>query len=97
MKLCAETLLNVEQLDSSLSRNLNRKAGAQIEHNPSIYSNDPFEFVNLVGETVCVWNSYFKLARHALHDISKDVITSRSYNATLDVSQNIVFNLSRKY
>lgn len=53
--------------------------------NPSVYSEDPFEFVLLVGQTINIWNSYFKLARHALHSFTQDIITSRSYNANLDV------------
>jgi len=89
LKLCSENLLNLEQLDSSLGRNLNRKMQAPLAENLEICASDPFEFVALVAETLVVWKSYFKLSRHSFRGISNDLINARSYLANTSEASKI--------
>ena len=82
IKLCSENLLNIEQLDSSLGRNIERKMLVPLEENLENCGNDPYEFMGLVAEILHVWGSYFRLSRHSFRDISGDLLASRSIQAS---------------
>ena len=85
LKTNSQVVRELEQLESSLGRNLDRKFLTPLNENINLFAEEPIRFAGQVHAMLSLYNSYFRLGRKYLHDLANDFMELRAYGSLLHV------------